>query len=109
MPATLTKGLTSSMIMVTMLSLRVVSRCGSAASRNRIVEYWRWSAMQNSTGSGDFTNGCQNCGSAEGRMAYQMAVAKSASAKVPSANNVVRVVKIRLAARGSETLEGIDV
>src|SRR6201993_2199275 len=72
-PARFTSGLTSSMMIVTMLSLSVISRCGSAASRSRSVEYWIWSAMQNSTGSDDFTNGSQNSFSAGGRDANQIA------------------------------------
>src|ERR1700686_5383806 len=56
-----------------MLSVSVTSRCGSAASRSLSVEYWLWSAMQNSTGSEDFTNGSQNCFNAGGLDANQIA------------------------------------
>src|SRR6202021_2225240 len=66
-------------MIVTMLSLKVISRCGSAASRRRIVEYWLWSAMQNNTGSEDFTNGSQNCLSAGGLDANHAAVEAPAS------------------------------
>src|SRR5579863_640833 len=56
----LTNGSTSSMMTVTMLSGRVVSRWGSAASCSRMLAYCGWSARQKSVGSDEFTNGCQN-------------------------------------------------
>src|SRR5579872_908748 len=62
-----TRGFRSSMITVTMVSGRVISFCGSAASRSRMFAYCTWSAIQNSAGSGDFTKGAQNCRKIVGR------------------------------------------
>src|SRR5271155_2377990 len=107
MPATLTRGLTSSMITGTMLSASVVSRSGLAASRNRMVAYWFWSAMQKRTGSGDVTNGSQNCFKIEGRDTRQTVAAVIAtSANTASANaNLLSRMKLRIERGGTGTVE----
>src|ERR1700730_2342623 len=106
MPATLTSGLTSSMMMVTMLSVSVVSCCGSAASRRRMVEYWLWSAMQNSTGSGDVTNGSQNCFRAGGREAYQSTVeAMPSASRASTYRGFLPATKIRFERGAVGTVE----
>src|ERR1700722_7625894 len=48
------------MMTVTMLSGSIVTRCGSAASRSRMLAYCGWSAKQNTVGSAELTNGCQH-------------------------------------------------
>src|SRR2546428_13909920 len=67
------------MMTVTMLSLKAVWRFGSAASRSIMVEYWFWSAMQKTMGSGDLKNGAQNSSIGAGRDTRQTNAAPTAN------------------------------
>lgn len=92
------------------MSFSVISRCGSAASRSRILENWFWSAMQKSTGSEDLMNGSQNCFKTDGREVYQKAVPAAASTSRASATKAFFVEKkLRSEPACAETFEpGID-
>src|SRR5579863_974253 len=88
----LTSGSTSSMMTVTMLSGRVVSRWGSAASWSLMLAYCGWSARQKSVGSGEFTNGCQNCRTTVGRGSRKTAAAQILTRTSGSAVTIRRVL-----------------
>src|SRR5580704_12315775 len=83
------------MITVTRLSFSVVSRWGSAASRNLIVEYWLWSAMQKSTGSLAFTNGAQNSFITGGCVWFHKKIEPPTSASAAITASAQRVRKLR--------------
>ena len=70
------------MIRATMLSGKVISCEGSAASRWRMVENWLWSATQMSAGFGELMNGSQNCFRTGGReICHAVAAAITTTAK----------------------------
>src|SRR6202167_4010807 len=76
-----------------------------------MVEYWLWSAMQNSTGSGDFTNGAQNCSIAEGRRARQAKIIAIAAAITTNAviSSRQRMARFRIGRPGDSGGDRLSV
>src|ERR1700730_17888243 len=94
------------MISATMVSGKVISCEGSAASRRRMVEYWLWSATHMSTGFGEFTNGSQNCLKTGGRDACHRVAEAITRARPTSANaSILPTVKIRFVRGSTESVE----